>query len=104
MACIDTKLFINNTLAIKRTSEIELGTAAVSLPWNEPLRVAEKIAMLDELSGGRVRFGMARGLSRREYEPFRGIEMDESRARFDEAAPMILEAPITSTCCQALSS
>ncbi len=75
-----------------RTSSIDLGTAAVILPWNEPLRVAEKIAMLDELSDGRVRFGMGRGLSRREYEPFRGIEMDESRGRFDEAAPMILEA------------
>lgn len=56
------------------------------------MRVAEKIALLDEISDGRVRFGMGRGLSRREYEPFRGIEMDESRGRFDEAAPMILEA------------
>jgi alkanesulfonate monooxygenase SsuD/methylene tetrahydromethanopterin reductase-like flavin-dependent oxidoreductase (luciferase family) len=75
-----------------RTSTIDLGTAAVILPWNEPLRVAEKIAMLDEISGGRVRFGMGRGLSRREYAPFREIEMDESRERFDEAAPMILDA------------
>ena len=45
--------------------DIDVGTAAVILPWNEPLRVAEKIAMLDEISAGRVRFGMGRGLSRR---------------------------------------
>jgi alkanesulfonate monooxygenase SsuD/methylene tetrahydromethanopterin reductase-like flavin-dependent oxidoreductase (luciferase family) len=75
-----------------RMSNIDVGSAAVILPWNEPLRVAEKVALLDHLSGGRVRFGMGRGLSRREFAPFRSIEMDESRERFDEAAPMIVEA------------
>ena len=88
--CPDNTQFLSYLAG--QTSTIDLGTAAVILPWNEPLRVAEKIAMLDEISAGRVRFGMGRGLSRREYEPFRGIEMDESRGRFDEAAPMILEA------------
>ena len=88
--CPDNTQFLSYLAG--QTSRIELGTAAVILPWNEPLRVAEKVAMLDELAGGRVRFGMGRGLSRREYEPFRGIEMDESRGRFDEAAPMILDA------------
>jgi len=88
--CPDNTQFLSYLAA--RTSTIDLGTAAVILPWNEPLRVAEKILLLDEMSGGRVRFGMGRGLSRREYEPFREIEMDESRGRFDEAAPMILDA------------
>ena len=74
------------------TERIDLGTAAVIMPWNEPLRVAEKIAMLDHLADGRVRFGMGRGLSRREYHNFRGIEMSESRERFDEASLMIVEA------------
>jgi alkanesulfonate monooxygenase SsuD/methylene tetrahydromethanopterin reductase-like flavin-dependent oxidoreductase (luciferase family) len=74
------------------TSTIALGTAAVILPWNEPLRVAEKIALLDHLAGGRLRFGIGRGLSRREFAAFRGIAMSESRERFDEAATMILAA------------
>lgn len=74
------------------TSNVDLGTAAVILPWNDPLRVAEKIALLDHLADGRVRFGMGRGLSRREYASFRDIEMDESRERFDEAADLILRA------------
>lgn len=74
------------------TERIGLGTAAVILPWNDPLRVAEKISLLDQLSGGRVRFGMGRGLSRREFEPFRGIELGETRARFDEASMMIVKA------------
>ena len=74
-----------------RTERIGLVTGGVILPWNDPLRVAEKMIMLDILSGGRVLFGMGRGLSRMEYAPF-GVPMDESRARFDEAAAMITEA------------
>src|SRR5438046_2322594 len=75
-----------------KTKRIDVGTAAVIMPWNEPLRVAEKIALLDHIADGRVRFGMGRGLSRREYSHFRGIEMDESRARFDEGSAMVVEA------------
>jgi len=75
-----------------RTQRIKLATGAVIVPWNiQPLRVAEKAALLDQLSGGRVILGLGRGLSRREFEQF-GISMDESRERFDEAAPMILQA------------
>ena len=59
------------------------------MPWNEPLRVAERIALLDQVSGGRVRFGMGRGLSRREFANFGGIEMEESRERFDEGSMMV---------------
>ncbi|PXY22994.1 hypothetical protein BAY60_23600 [Prauserella muralis] len=74
-----------------RTSRIKLGTAAVILPWNNPLRVAEKALMVDAISRGRLLLGVGRGLSRTEYEPFR-IPLDETRDRFDEAAPMIFEA------------
>jgi alkanesulfonate monooxygenase SsuD/methylene tetrahydromethanopterin reductase-like flavin-dependent oxidoreductase (luciferase family) len=75
-----------------RTERIELATGAIILPWNEPLRVAEKVSMLDHLSNGRVRLGVGRGLSRREYSHFRGIEMDEARGRFDESSLMVQEA------------
>ena len=74
-----------------RHPDIDVGTAAVILPWHNPLRVAENAAVLDLLSGGRLRLGMGRGLARREFEAF-GMSMDESRERFDEAAPMIVEA------------
>jgi alkanesulfonate monooxygenase SsuD/methylene tetrahydromethanopterin reductase-like flavin-dependent oxidoreductase (luciferase family) len=49
------------------------------------------IAVLDLLCQGRVRFGMGRGLARREFEAFRGT-MDESRERLDEASSMIVNA------------
>jgi alkanesulfonate monooxygenase SsuD/methylene tetrahydromethanopterin reductase-like flavin-dependent oxidoreductase (luciferase family) len=71
--------------------DIDVGTAAVILPWHDPLRVAENAAVLDLLSKGRLRLGFGRGLARREFAAFR-LSMDESRARFDEAAPMIINA------------
>ncbi len=74
-----------------RHPDIDVGTAAVILPWHDPLRVAENAAVLDLLSKGRLRLGMGRGLARREFNAFR-LSMDESRGRFDEAAPMIVEA------------
>jgi alkanesulfonate monooxygenase SsuD/methylene tetrahydromethanopterin reductase-like flavin-dependent oxidoreductase (luciferase family) len=70
---------------------INVGTAAVIVPWHDPLRVAENALVLDLLSKGKLRFGMGRGLARREFDAFR-ISMDESRGRFDEAAPMIVNA------------
>ena len=73
-----------------RTKRIKLATGAVILPWNNPLRVVEKITMLDHLSGGRMMFGMGRGLAKMEYAGF-GIDMNEARERFDEAAPMIIK-------------
>ncbi len=75
-----------------RTRRIKLATGAVIVPWHrQPLRVAERIAFLDHLSGGRAALGLGRGLARVEYEHM-GIEMSESRDRFDEAARMIIEA------------
>jgi alkanesulfonate monooxygenase SsuD/methylene tetrahydromethanopterin reductase-like flavin-dependent oxidoreductase (luciferase family) len=71
--------------------DIDVGTAAVILPWHDPLRVAEQASVLDILAKGRLRLGLGRGLARREFTAFRG-SMDESRGRFDEAAPMIIKA------------
>ena len=87
--CPDNAVYLGHLAAL--TTTLKLATGAVIVPWNTPLRSAEKVALLDELSNGRVIFGMGRGLSRREYDQF-GIDMDTSRERFDEAVPMILNA------------
>ena len=73
----------------------DLGTAAIILPWHDPLRVAENAAVVDMLCKGKLRLGLGRGLARREFAAFR-VSMDESRERFDEAAPMIVNAPVMS--------
>lgn len=87
--CPDNTQFLSWVAA--RTERVRLGTGAVILPWHDPLRVAEKMIVLDILSNGRAMFGMGRGLARTEYEAFR-VDMGESRGRFDEAAGMIVTA------------
>ncbi len=71
------------------TERIQLGSMVCVLPWHEPVRVAEEVAMLDAMSGGRVILGIGRGTGRVEFEGF-GVPMPEARARFAEAADMIL--------------
>ncbi|MBF6556333.1 MAG: LLM class flavin-dependent oxidoreductase [Acidimicrobiales bacterium] len=82
------------TYLAARTKTIQLGTGALILPWwtghNDPIRLAERISMLDALSDGRLQLGFGRGLARDEYEGF-SVSMEESRDRFNEAATMILD-------------
>ncbi len=74
-----------------RTRRITLGTAVIVLPWHDPVRVAEEIALLDIISGGRCLFGFGRGAASAEYAGFR-IPMDEARPRFVEAAQIVVKA------------
>ena len=74
-----------------RTRRIMLGTAVIVLPWHDPVRVAEEIALLDVMSGGRCLFGFGRGAASVEYAGFR-IAMEEARPRFVEAAQIIVKA------------
>jgi alkanesulfonate monooxygenase SsuD/methylene tetrahydromethanopterin reductase-like flavin-dependent oxidoreductase (luciferase family) len=74
-----------------RTRRITLGTAVIVLPWHDPVRVAEEIALLDVLSQGRCVFGFGRGAASVEYAGFR-IPMEEARPRFVEAARIVLKA------------
>ena len=74
-----------------RTKRVTLGTAVIVLPWHDPIRVAEQIALLDIMCGGRCMFGFGRGAASVEYEGF-GIPMGEARPRFAEAAEVIVKA------------
>ena len=74
-----------------KTSRITLGTCVIVLPWHDPIRVAEQIAYLDLLCGGRCMFGFGRGAATKEYEGFR-IPMEEARPRFAESAQLITKA------------
>jgi alkanesulfonate monooxygenase SsuD/methylene tetrahydromethanopterin reductase-like flavin-dependent oxidoreductase (luciferase family) len=74
-----------------RTRRITLGTAVIVLPWHDPVRVAEQIALLDVMSGGRCLFGFGRGAASVEYAGFR-IPMEEARARFVESARIVVTA------------
>lgn len=74
-----------------RTKRVTLGTAVIVLPWHDPVRVAEEIALIDIYSGGRCLFGFGRGAASVEYAGMR-ISMEEARARFVEGARIVIEA------------
>ena len=86
--CPDVLQFL--TYMAGRTERLQLGSMVVVLPWHDPLRVAEQVSMLDNISDGRLIFGVGRGLGRVEFEGFR-LPMEESRARVVESAEMILQ-------------
>ena len=74
-----------------KTKRITLGTCVIVLPWHDPIRVAEQIAYLDLLCGGRCMFGFGRGAASVEYAGFR-VPMEEARPRFAESAQLITKA------------
>ena len=75
-----------------RTERVDFGTMVVVLPWHDPIRVAEEIAMLDLLAQGRrVTLGFGRGAGKVEFEGFR-TPMGESRERFLESLEIVRRA------------
>jgi len=73
------------------TQRIRLGTAVVVLPWHNPALLAEQVATLDVLSGGRVEFGVGRGYRKAEFDAF-CVPMEEAWDRFNECLDFILKA------------
>lgn len=67
----------------RETKTIRLGCSVSLLPLNNPVRTAEDFAMADVLSGGRLDFGVGRGLYKYDYD-VANVDMAESRDRFDE--------------------
>jgi alkanesulfonate monooxygenase SsuD/methylene tetrahydromethanopterin reductase-like flavin-dependent oxidoreductase (luciferase family) len=67
----------------ERTANIRLGMAVNLMPLHHPIRLAEEIATLDVLSGGRVEFGAGRGAFPLNYRGY-GVEMADSRALFQD--------------------
>ena len=74
-----------------RTRRLRLATTSLLLPVHHPLRVAQEVAALDLLSGGRVILGVGRGFAAPLFRAF-GLDLREKRDRFDEALDAILRA------------
>ena len=83
--CPDPLQFL--TYMAGRTKKVKLGSMVVVLPRHDPLRVAEEVSMLDNLSAGRL--GLGRGAGRVEFDAFRQ-DMGDSRSRFVESAECLL--------------
>jgi alkanesulfonate monooxygenase SsuD/methylene tetrahydromethanopterin reductase-like flavin-dependent oxidoreductase (luciferase family) len=74
-----------------RTSRVRIGLAAAILPFHDPIRLAEQLALVDIISGGRLDVGVGRGNRPSEFTGYR-IPQVESRERFDEAVQIIQRA------------
>jgi alkanesulfonate monooxygenase SsuD/methylene tetrahydromethanopterin reductase-like flavin-dependent oxidoreductase (luciferase family) len=74
-----------------RTSRIKIGTAVQVLPLCHPLRIAEEAATVDQVSRGRLIFGVGRSGFPRTYEAY-GVSYGESRERFAETLEIIRRA------------
>jgi alkanesulfonate monooxygenase SsuD/methylene tetrahydromethanopterin reductase-like flavin-dependent oxidoreductase (luciferase family) len=74
-----------------RTHRIKIGTAVQILPLGHPLRLAEETATIDQISGGRLIFGVGRSAFPRAYDAY-GISYKESQERFAESLDIIKKA------------
>jgi alkanesulfonate monooxygenase SsuD/methylene tetrahydromethanopterin reductase-like flavin-dependent oxidoreductase (luciferase family) len=71
-----------------RTSRIKIGIAVQVLPLSHPLRLAEEAATIDQISHGRLIYGIGRSGVVRTYEDY-GISYAESRERFAETLEIL---------------
>ncbi len=82
----------------ERTTHIRLGMAVNLMPLHHPMRLAEEVATLDVLSGGRVEFGAGRGAFPLNYRGY-GVGLEESRELFTEGLDFVkrawTESPLT---------
>jgi alkanesulfonate monooxygenase SsuD/methylene tetrahydromethanopterin reductase-like flavin-dependent oxidoreductase (luciferase family) len=74
-----------------RTRRMCIGTAVHVTPLRSPLSIAEDVATLDHLSGGRFEFGIGRSGSARAYNAL-GVPYDESQGRLIEGLAVMREA------------
>src|SRR5687768_15245676 len=77
---------------LARTNRIRVGSGIINVtpPVNHPARIAERVAMMDHLSGGRFEFGTGRGSSTTEQAGFGITDPDLTKAMWAEALPQIV--------------
>jgi alkanesulfonate monooxygenase SsuD/methylene tetrahydromethanopterin reductase-like flavin-dependent oxidoreductase (luciferase family) len=73
-----------------RTRHIDFGSMITVLPWHNPFRLAEQVAMLQHHLGPNRRYfmGVGRGLARRNFDAL-GIDMETARERFNEVLTIL---------------
>jgi len=86
--CLLSAPLIAASAIAARTSRIRIGTAVQVLPLGHPLRLAEETATIDQISNGRLVFGVGRSAFPRAYNAY-GISYQESEDRFAESLDII---------------
>jgi limonene 1,2-monooxygenase len=75
--------------AAAKTSRIKLGTGVISLPYHHPFNVAERVMLLDNLSRGRMIFGVGPGALAYDAKLF-GMHSDQLRPRMEQSLDVVL--------------
>lgn len=73
------------------TRSIRLGTTSYLLPLRHPIQAAEQVAVLDQLSAGRVILGVGRGFQPRMFEVF-NVKPKDKRLKFEACLSAMYEA------------
>lgn len=79
------------TAAAQRTKRIRLGVSIVTLPFHNPIRIAEDYALLDVLSNGRLNLGLGSGYLPHEFAGFK-VDGKDKVFRFNDALAVIEKA------------
>ena len=87
---LSAPLIIGSAIAA-RTRRMKIGTAVQVLPLCHPLRLAEEAATLDQISEGRLIFGVGRSGFPRTYEAY-GVPYAESRERIDDKMKIVTQS------------
>lgn len=77
--------------AASTTSRIRLGSGVTRLPMHHPLRLAEDFAYLDQLSRGRINWGIGKAYDPLEFQAY-GVPMDERDGRYEEIFEIVMQA------------
>jgi alkanesulfonate monooxygenase SsuD/methylene tetrahydromethanopterin reductase-like flavin-dependent oxidoreductase (luciferase family) len=73
-----------------RTTRIRIGFAVIQMPFHHPIRLAVQLALLDNLSKGRIDVGIGKGSVYNEYEFVgHGLRSGDNRARMEEAIEVL---------------
>ena len=92
-ACAYADPVVFGAAVAARTTRIEIGFAVVEMAFHHPVRLAAQIALLDNLSRGRMIVGTGRGSAFNTYEYIGfGVSMDEGAERLDEAESLMIKA------------
>ena len=87
---VSATLMLQTALAM-RTTRLRLGSAVIVLPWHNPVLLAEQAATLDQISNGRLDFGIGKGYRHSEFHGF-AIAPEEADARFEESVEVMTRA------------
>jgi len=81
------------SVVASRTSRIRIGFAVIQLALRHPIRLATQLALLDNLSNGRLDIGVGHGTNYNEYEFVGfGLRSSDSRERMDETLDVLIRA------------